>query len=273
MPGADSPAPDAAALRAALSDRYAAVDVVASTGSTNADLVAAAAAGAADRTALLALAQTAGRGRRTRGWVSPPTGLYLSVLLRPAGVPVARFGTLAMVAGVALVRTARAAGVTATLKWPNDLLAGSHSAKCAGVLAEVAGSGPEPAVVLGIGLNVGPVGTAVPPGAGGLPATSLAQEGGTADRHAVALSLLTELDELERAWRAAGGDLAAAGLLADYRAHCSTLGQQVRVELPGGSELRGLASEVDGTGQLVVDVAGTQRTLSAGDVVHVRPLP
>ena len=260
-------------LRAHLLDRYAEVDVVAATGSTNADLVAAAERGAPDRRVLIAEEQTAGRGRRARTWVSPPgSGLYLSVLLRPEGVPVAKFGTLALVAGVALVRAARAAGVTATLKWPNDLLAGTNPAKCAGVLAEVVTTAGGPAVVLGIGLNVGPLGTAVPAGAGGLPATSLAQEGGDPDRAAAAIALLGAFDEAERAWRAAGGDLGEAGLLAFYRAHCCTLGGRVRVELPDGSELRGLAVDVDADGQVVVDVAGTRRSLSAGDVVHVRDL-
>ncbi|WP_156753995.1 biotin--[acetyl-CoA-carboxylase] ligase [Actinokineospora pegani] len=262
---------DAEALRAELGGRYAAVDVVAATGSTNADLVAAAAS-AADRTVLIADEQTAGRGRRARTWVSPPgSGLYLSVLLRPDGVPLARFGSLALVAGVALVRTARAAGVAASLKWPNDLLAGSSLAKCAGVLAEVADTGPDPAVVVGIGLNVGPLGTAVPAGPGGLPPTSLAQEGGDADRGRAAATLLAAFDEAESAWRGSGGDLGAAGLLAQYRGACSTLGQRVRVELPDGTDLHGLAVDVDEAGQLVLDVGGGTRTLSAGDVVHVRP--
>ncbi|GAA2964045.1 biotin--[acetyl-CoA-carboxylase] ligase [Actinokineospora diospyrosa] len=257
---------DVEALRAALGS-YAAVDVVDSTGSTNADLVAAADS-AADRTVLIAEQQTAGRGRRARDWVSPPaSGIYLSVLLRPTGVPVARYGSLSLVAGVALIRTARHAGVIASLKWPNDLLAGAGLAKCAGVLAEVSGQ----AVVLGIGLNVAPLHDDVPVGPGGLPATSLAQEGGTADRTAVAIALLRAFDEAERSWRGAQGDLLTSGLLAEYRASCATLGQRVRVELPDGTSLQALATDIDGDGRLVVDVGGTARTLSAGDVVHVRP--
>ncbi|GLZ38550.1 biotin--[acetyl-CoA-carboxylase] ligase [Actinokineospora sp. NBRC 105648] len=262
---------DAEALRAALVGPYAALDVVGSTGSTNADLVAAATSGAPDRTVLIAEQQTAGRGRRARDWVSPPAaGLYLSVLLRPAGVPTARFGALSLVAGVALVRTARHAGVVASLKWPNDLLAGASAAKCAGVLAE-ASAGDAPAVVVGIGLNVGALPGEVPLGPGGLPATSFAQEGGLTDRTEVAIALLRAFDEAERSWRGAQGDLATSGLLAEYRSNCATLGQRVRVELPNGVNLQGLATDIDADGQLVVDVGGTARTLSAGDVVHVRP--
>lgn len=262
---------DAETLRAKLvapAGPYAALDVVASTGSTNADLLMAA-PGAADRTVLLAEEQTAGRGRRARSWVSPPeTGLYLSVLLRPTGVPPARLGSLTLVAGVALIRTARHAGVMAALKWPNDLLAGASMAKCAGVLAEVA-SGEEPAVVVGIGLNVGRL-PEVPPGPGGLAATSLAQEGGADDRTEVALALLCAFDEVERSWRGAGGDLVTSGVLAEYRSHCVTLGRRVRVELAGAQEAEGMAVDVDLDGQLLIDVDGDVRPVSAGDVVHLR---
>jgi BirA family biotin operon repressor/biotin-[acetyl-CoA-carboxylase] ligase len=244
---------------------YAALDVVASTGSTNADLAEAAAAGVADRTVLIAGEQTAGRGRRSREWVSPPSGVYLSVLLRPDGVPPARLGSLAMVAGLALVSTAAGVGVDAALKWPNDLLAGG--AKCAGVLSEAVSGG----VVLGIGLNVAALSVEVPSGPGGLGATSLEQAGAsTTDRTALTGALLTELARLEETWRKAGGDLAAAGLLEKYRAVCATIGTRVRVELPGG-ELTGEAVGVDGAGELLVKGDdGAETAVSAGDVIHLR---
>ncbi|HEY7594138.1 MAG TPA: biotin--[acetyl-CoA-carboxylase] ligase, partial [Actinophytocola sp.] len=181
---------------------YAALDVVASTGSTNADLLAAARDGAADRTVLIADTQTAGRGRRDRSWVSPPgTGLYLSVLVRPATVPAARLGTLGMVAGLALMHVAKEAGVNASLKWPNDLLI--EGAKCAGVLSEAAPDGPAQAAVVGVGLNVGALPDDVPAGPGGLPATSLAEHGATAGRAELAAAFLRAFVELEQAWRLA----------------------------------------------------------------------
>jgi BirA family biotin operon repressor/biotin-[acetyl-CoA-carboxylase] ligase len=260
-------------LRRALlapSGPYAALDVVASTGSTNADLMAAAGSGAADRSVLIAEEQTEGRGRRSRDWVSPSAaGIYLSLLLRPEGVPAARLGTLAMVAGLALVRAVReAAGVDAALKWPNDLLIGD--AKCAGVLSEAMAGGR--GAVVGIGLNVAPLPVEVPRGAGGLPATSLAGAGAhTTDRTVLAAALLTAFAQLESAWRAAGGDLDAAGLLAAYRTACGTLGRRVRVELPDGVELAGTAAEVAPNGELVIRTDdGTRTTVSAGDVVHLR---
>ncbi|MEV6648714.1 biotin--[acetyl-CoA-carboxylase] ligase [Amycolatopsis sp. NPDC051371] len=260
---------DAARLTAALKDRYAKIDVVERTGSTNADLRKAVDDGAADRTVLLAEEQTAGVGRRARTWSSPKgAGLYLSVALRP-GVPFTALGSLSVVAGLAVRAAAAGVGVDAVLKWPNDVLSGG--AKCAGILAEAVAGDP-PSLVLGIGLNVLPLGD-VQPGPGGLPATSLAEQGATnTDRTDVAIALLTEFDDLEKRWRRAGGDLTEAGLLGDYRAHCATLGQDVEVQLPDGTSLVGRAADIDATGQLQVDQTGGRRhTVFAGDVVHVRP--
>lgn len=265
---------DEARLRAALlrpEGPYAGLTVLSSTGSTNADLVAASRAGAADRTVLIAEEQTTGRGRRSREWASPSgAGLYLSVLLRPDGVGVHRVGWIPLLTGLALVRTAASVGVPATLKWPNDLLVGD--AKCAGILAEMVSSEP-PAVVVGIGVNVSPLpAAAATPGVGGPAATSLRDAGApSTDRTDVAVTLLTALAEVDRRWRAAAGDVAAAGLLAEYRERCGTLGRRVRVELAGDTSVTGTAEDVDAAGQLVLRTGeGTSRTISAGDVVHLR---
>ncbi|HWE90566.1 MAG TPA: biotin--[acetyl-CoA-carboxylase] ligase [Pseudonocardiaceae bacterium] len=266
---------DVSALRTALvrpNGGYAALDVVERTGSTNVDLLAAARSGAADRTVLIAEAQTAGQGRRSRGWVSPPgAGLYLSVLLRPAGVPVSRLPWLTLLAGVALARTAESVGVDAALKWPNDLLLGRPRRKAAGVLAEIS-TADGPAVVLGIGLNVHPLPAGVPLGAGGLAPTSLADENASdIDRTVLAVRLLAELATWEGAWRQHSGDPVAAGLRDEYQPRCETLGQRIRVELPGSAELSGRAVGLGDDGTLLLRADdGVEHALSAGDVVHVR---
>ncbi|MGH3492106.1 MAG: biotin--[acetyl-CoA-carboxylase] ligase [Sciscionella sp.] len=273
---------DAAVLRERLVPPYAALDVFASTGSTNAELSASAARGAADATVLLAEEQTAGQGRRSRQWVSPTgSGIYTSVLLRPSGVRPAQLGSLTLVAGVALVRAVRAVtGLRVVLKWPNDVLVADGGGKCAGVLAEtVAAAGP-PAVVLGMGLNVFALPEGVPAGAGGLAPTSLAQAGAVElDRGELAIAVLATLAELQATWRAAEGDLNVAGILAQYREYCATLGSRVRVELaaapgPGaGATLTGLAEDVDATGALGLRTDdGRLRQVCAGDVVHLRPV-
>src|SRR5215471_8253365 len=97
---------DAAVLHAAVvrpGGLWRAVEVTPVTGSTNADLLARAAAGEPEGTVLAAEQQSAGRGRLGRTWVSPPrAALTFSVLLRPAAVPRARLGWLPLLAGVAV---------------------------------------------------------------------------------------------------------------------------------------------------------------------------
>ncbi|MGE3285575.1 MAG: biotin--[acetyl-CoA-carboxylase] ligase [Pseudonocardia sp.] len=256
---------DGDALRTSLPD-WARLDIVTNTGSTNADLLAAAVAGAPDRTVLVAEHQQAGRGRLSRTWESPPgSGLTFSVLFRPDGVGPARFGWLPLLAGVALADAVGCrAGATCGLKWPNDLLLGGR--KAAGILAEVAGVG---AVVVGIGINV----TAAPPGQPD--ATCLAEHiDPVPGRFDVLVDVLRRLDERERAWRSSGGDPDARRLRGDYRAACRTLGSSVRVTLPGGEVLDGIAEDVDADGRLLlVEPGGRRRAVAAGDVTHVRAAP
>ena len=138
---------DAARLNGALAPRpglWREVRVVEETGSTNADLLAEARSGTGEGLVLVAEAQTAGRGRMGRRWISPPRrALTFSVLLRPA-VPAGLLGWLPLLAGVAVTSALeQTAGVDARLKWPNDVLA--DDAKIAGILAERSGS----AIVVG----------------------------------------------------------------------------------------------------------------------------
>jgi len=123
------------------------------TDSTNRIAMEMAENGAPHGTVVVADAQTAGRGRMGRRWVSPAgKNLYVSLLLRPS-VPAADAPRLALVAGVALADTVEAMGVTASLKWPNDLYCGGR--KAAGILAEMASDpGGVRHVVIGVGLNV-----------------------------------------------------------------------------------------------------------------------
>jgi BirA family biotin operon repressor/biotin-[acetyl-CoA-carboxylase] ligase len=257
------------ALRRALvapAGPYSALDVVATAPSTNTALVDAARRGAPDRTVLIAEEQSAGRGRTTRSWVAPArSGLTLSVLLRPAGVPTARLTWLPLLTGVALCRTVTALGeLPAVLKWPNDLLLGAHQRKAGGILAEVVEG---PAVVVGIGLNVTLRPDELPvPGA-----TSLAiEQAACTDRDPLLRALLRALDTELQQWCQYGGDPIVSGLREAYRQRCATLGEQVQVELPGQPDLTGTAVDVDIDGRLVVVAGNQRRALSAGDVTHVR---
>jgi BirA family biotin operon repressor/biotin-[acetyl-CoA-carboxylase] ligase len=199
----------------------------------------------------------------------------VSVLLRPgvAGrdwpeVPRKRWGWLPLLTGVALVEAvAEVTEITATLKWPNDLLVGDR--KCGGILLDA----HEDAVVIGVGLNVTLGAEELPPDPPwGVGATSLAVAGATnLDRDALLVSLLRELETWYRRWRAAGGDAEECGLRAAYLRACDTVGRRVRVLLPGGGELTGTAIMVDADGRLVVRRRdGDTRAIASGDILHVR---
>jgi BirA family biotin operon repressor/biotin-[acetyl-CoA-carboxylase] ligase len=267
---------DEAALRAEVfgdPSYWRQLDVVEQTGSTNADLLARAATGVdIDGAVLIAEHQTAGRGRHGRTWsASPGAQITMSVGVRVDGIPTAGWGWLSLATGLAVVdAVATVTTVEAGLKWPNDVLAGG--AKLAGILAEVV----HPFAVVGIGLNV----TEAPADVAGPGATSLLDEGvEQPDRDLLVRRLLRELGERINAWRAAGG--ADARLADDYRARSLTIGARVRAELPGGTEVVGVARDIDDQGRLCLETweaagaraaakSGQTFTVSAGDVVHLR---
>jgi BirA family biotin operon repressor/biotin-[acetyl-CoA-carboxylase] ligase len=242
---------------------WASVDVVARTGSTNADLLA---RGGPEGQVLVAEEQTAGRGRMGRTWVSEPgAALTFSALLRPAAVPQARRGWLPLLTGVAVAAAVRSvAGVPAVLKWPNDVLLGEG--KLAGVLAEQSGD----VVVVGVGINVSTPLPSLPASAGGLPATSLLAAGADVARDVLLIEVLRELERRYLAFRA-DPDPVRSGIQTSYRELCATLGRRVRVELPGDRVIVGVAEDVDADGRVVIRETDTSSvTVSAGDVIHLR---
>ncbi|UVJ40781.1 biotin--[acetyl-CoA-carboxylase] ligase [Arthrobacter sp. CJ23] len=259
------------------------LDVVESTGSTNADLVLAVRVEPkkwADLAVLTAEHQTAGRGRLDRHWESPArSAVSVSVVLRPVNgdglpVPTQSYSWLSLLAAVAL-RDAllETAGLPAEIKWPNDVLV--RGKKIAGILAQMTplGDGSVPAVILGVGLNVTLAEDELP-----VPtATSVLLEGAaTTDRTAILKSYLSRFAALYRSFCNADGD-PAAGLAGGASLHkrvesaMVTLGREVRAHLPGDHELVGHASRLDEHGSLlVVDHGGREHVVTAGDVVHLR---
>src|SRR3954469_2563174 len=266
----ERPALDGPALAAALtrdSTLWRSLEVVDEIGSTNAALAAAAAGeqgdgAAVEGTVLVAEHQVAGRGRLDRIWISPPrAGLTVSFLLRP-DVPAARRGWLPLLTGVALAEAVgEVSGVRASLKWPNDLLAGDGR-KLAGILAESSGA----AVIVGVGLNVSTTADELPD-----TGTSLARVlGSTVDRGPVLLAFLRAVERRYRRWTEALGDPVSSGLAQDYLSWSSTVGSEVAVGLPDGSTLEGTAQAVDWDGRLVVATPEGTVELASGDVRHVR---
>ncbi len=211
---------------------------------------------------VLADAQTAGRGRMDRSWVSPPgRDLLLSVLFRP---PPAAAPQLPMLAGLAVAQTLDALAIRRpALKWPNDVRIGGK--KIAGVLSEMEHGPAGSFAVVGIGLNVNMDPAAAPEIAG--IATSLrAVNGRDAVRRDVLLLLLQELDSLYARVRA------GESLVGPWSERLETLGRQVVVKW-GGETVRGLAEGVDEQGRLLVrDHTGRLRELPAGEVTfQARP--
>lgn len=258
------------------------LEVVERVGSTNTELSGALARDPAawpGVSLLVADHQDGGRGRSGRDWQTPPrAALTLSVSLWPTVAPPA-LGWLPLLTGLAAVHALRAtAGVQATLKWPNDLLVPSPDRselegwgtqrKVGGILSELLTTPAGPAVVLGIGVNVSQTPDELPVPS----ATSLALAGARdLDREVLLVALVTALADLQERWSAAGGDAAAAGLVDEVAGVCATIGQRVRVALPGGGELVGLALRLGPEGALVVrDDIGAEHVVMAGDVLYVR---
>jgi BirA family biotin operon repressor/biotin-[acetyl-CoA-carboxylase] ligase len=257
---------------------WTAVEVVAETGSTNADLGDRARSGAAEGLVLVAEHQTAGRGRLQRSWESPRgASLTFSVLLAPREVPSGRWGWLPLLTGLAVAEAVQEeTGVPCRLKWPNDVLAPQGSAaaggedgpgwgKLAGILVERVEGPDGPVAVVGVGLNVSTRAEELP-----VPtATSLALAGARdPDRTALLRAVLARLGSRQRAWRAADGD-PGRGLRSEYLAASGTQGSAVRVDLPSGTPLEGVADGLDDDGALLVRSADGVTEVRAGDVVHL----
>ena len=250
------------------------LDAVDETASTNDDLVALAAASPLPEfTVVVTTNQTAGRGRRGRSWEAPPgTSLAASALLRPQdhGIGLDRYGWIPLLAGLAMTRAVRrlVPDREVALKWPNDVLI--EGRKVCGVLSELLPDGVS--VVVGSGLNL-----TIPADALPVPtATSLLLEGvGRPAGELADLALARYLGELRRLWSAFGAGGAHAGrdgIRTAVSAACSTLGQDVRVSLPGGAEQVGTAIELDEAGRLRIrtEPGGRIQAVAAGDVTHLR---
>lgn len=239
--------------------------VVSSTGSTNADVLEAAQAGAAEGLVIAADEQTAGRGRLGRDWVSPAgASISVSVLLRPS-LAGEQWGWLPLLTGLAVsAGVAEATGLETGLKWPNDVLvAQGRPGKVAGVLLERAGD----AAVVGFGVNTAMTADELPVEQ----ASSIVLAGAAApDPDALAAACLRHLYERYDRLRASGGDAGRSGLAREYEQRCATLGRDVRVSLPDGAVLQGIAESVDDSGRLVLRRADGTVSVSAGDVTHVR---
>jgi len=206
--------------------------------------------------AVTAASQLGGLGRLSRNWVTEPgKSMALSMLLRPKTSAAANWITI--MAGLALRQVVVDLGVAASIKWPNDILVDGR--KLAGILAEL--SGPN-AVILGMGLNLQPQ--------QGAPetATSLSELGAEVSiDHLISLVATA----IKSYWELLNENPteAIARFQTELATACSTLGTEVRAELPGGRNLYGVARAIDAEGRLVIECPEPV-ALAAADVWHLR---
>lgn len=242
------------------------LEVVDETGSTNADLISAAASGTEQGYVKVANSQVSGRGRFERVWVSPAgAAVAFSVLLRPTQQlknwpwlsPAA-----AMAVRDAIIETTQVAEDRVVLKWPNDILLDGK--KICGILAEQQASMIDGiqyrAAVVGIGINTFMEEHQLPV----ITATSLKLAGLSVDPNQLVAAVLTHFANYYQQWENEGT------LKASYQQNLGTIGREVRVILSPDQIEVGKAVGVDDQGCLIVEIAGQERTFSAGDVYHLR---
>lgn len=242
---------------------YANVHYQAEVDSTNDLALSLAAAGAVEGTSVLADLQRRGRGRRGHDWYSPAeAGLYLSIVVRPTS-PHGWLPMLTIGAGVAMAEAVSAvSGLPVELKWPNDLVIGRPWRKMGGVLAEGVSTGTRiDAVVVGMGINVR---RAAYPRELAHRVTSIETElGRSVDRGTLAVELLERTRSIMSLVHA--GRRREVGDRWRRFAHAG-LNAAVRWDHPDGVR-RGVATDIDDDGALLVAVSDGVERLMAGSVM------
>lgn len=217
--------------------------------------------GAPHGQAILAEAQTSGRGRLGRAWTSPAgKGIYLSVILRP-NLDLSQVSKLTLAAAVAAAETLESAKIkNVQIKWPNDLLIKGR--KVCGILTEmVAEADRVECVVLGIGINVNTAASDLPSHA-----TSLKLEAGKdLDRNALTAALLNNLET--RLAQVEG--LAWEKTRAAWNRRSAVKGKQVKVTTLNQAVV-GTAQGIDPSGALLVKTREGVKKVYSGDVLSCR---
>jgi len=214
--------------------------------------------GAGEGTIVIAEAQTRGRGRLSREWLSPGGGIYFTLVLRP-GISPAYAPRINLMASVAVAATIKKLfGLKAKLKWPNDVLIDGR--KVSGILAEMdAEMDVVNFVNVGIGINAN---TSIPQFEKKV--TSLKDMlGKEISRKEFLSALLVEIERRQPL-------LMEADLLQEWKKLSVTLNKDVRIVAPG-EVIVGRAIDIDTTGALIVEEKnGSLKKAMAGDCIHLR---
>lgn len=211
--------------------------------------------------------QTAGRGRFSRKFYSPPhTGIFMSLILRPT-LPAERAAMITSMAAVAVAQAIESlSGLHPGIKWVNDVIIGGK--KCCGILCEAGvscESGRLDWLVAGIGVNVGRMD--FPPELAGI-ATSVENECG------MPVSRSRLIAEIMNRFAALYGELESGAFMAESRSRSVVIGREITV-LSGGEPYRAKALDIDDQGRLIILRAdGTQEALNSGEIsIRLNPEP
>ena len=232
--------------------------------STNTTAMELASKSKAEGMVVIAETQTGGRGRLGRKWISPKRNLYLSVILRPA-IPTHKAPLITMAGAVAVASAIRSVcGVTAGIKWPNDILISGK--KVCGLLTEMSAEQDRIRhIVLGIGVDVNMMPDELPPDVRALTTTLSDATGSTVNRTVLLRQLLRDLDHWYRKFLVQDADV-----LAEWKKLNVTFGRRITVS--GTGELfEGIAQGIDEDGRLIVrQDNGALRMIAAGDVTILK---
>ena len=212
--------------------------------------------GCPDFTIVVADKQASGRGRMDRNWESPPGGLYFTMILRPQ-ISLVLSPLLNFLASLVLSRTIRERfHVQADVKWPNDILVDDR--KISGMLSEMEAEGDLVSFInIGIGININNTPSPDLPSAASIKSI-------TGQTHNRRKFLADYLARVEDRLHQQNFD----SVIAEWKAHSSTLGKQVRVVTRTGVT-RGKAVDVDEGGALIVKTAdGSFKKVIYGDCFH-----
>lgn len=238
--------------------------------STNATAFTLAGSGAAHGTAVLAEAQTAGKGRLGRHWISPPhLNIYCSVILNNPNIS-HHVSWIPLVTGLALAEaTRRTCGIEISLKWPNDLL--YVEKKIGGILCESASQGSQISTcVVGFGVNVNGRETDFPDELRALATSCFQATRQYHDRNDLIVDMFNRLENWYDCVEAERFD----HVRQSYAASCVTLGREVQVVRVEGETIHGTAVDIGRDGALLVSTVrkGRPHTLEirTGDVQHLR---
>jgi BirA family transcriptional regulator, biotin operon repressor / biotin---[acetyl-CoA-carboxylase] ligase len=246
--------------------------------STNREAFRLAQNGAAHGTVVLAESQSGGYGRHGRPWFSPPgLNLYCSAIIRGERPRISLGHWLSwtpLISALATVEAVqRITTVSLTLKWPNDLLLLQR--KAGGILCESLLQLPaDPAIVIGIGLNVNVAREAFPDDLFSIAASLAEISQQPIDRNRLVAQLLLELEHCLDELHSHG----SSRLRQAYMARCVTLGRRVQVQFTTHDQVTGIAEDISADGALQIRPLAPRSSsqpghlfdVRAADVIHLR---